>query len=41
MLSRNLQYGSVKEQSQQLDEVIVHVSVFLFHTDDVGWVVRL
>lgn len=33
---RHLQYGSVEEEGQQLDQVIVDVAVLLLHANDVG-----
>lgn len=35
-----LQDGSVEEESQQLDQIIVDITIFLLHTNDVWRVIR-
>lgn len=36
-----LQNGAMEEERQELHQVVVHVSLLLLHTDDVGRVERL
>lgn len=38
---KHLEDWAVEEEGKQLNKVIMHITVFFFHTNDVRWVIGL